>query len=139
MPQILPLKYWHQYGETCATRVDDPAVVDMLESHISRPDAGGESDAVFAWLYAWSRSPSAPLQRFVARFAPSLAAQYLLRSASNVSSPGLEVLQVGSVQRNQCLHTSLTGNVVERSVELIRRWSCRLVYGQLLNGIYQSA
>lgn len=70
---------------------DDPAVVDLLESHIARPDAGGESDAVFAWLYAWARSPAAPLQRFVARFAPSLAAQYLLRSAANVSSPGLEV------------------------------------------------
>ncbi len=63
----------------------------MLESHISRPGAGGESDAVFAWLYAWARSPAAPLQRFVAHVAPSLAAQYLLRSAANVSSPGLEV------------------------------------------------
>ena len=69
---------------------DDHAVVDMLASHISRPDAGGESDAVFAWLYAWARSPAAPLQRFVARIAPSLAAQYLLRSSSNISSPGLE-------------------------------------------------
>ena len=79
------------HGQARAVCADDPAVVDMLESHISRPGAGGESDAVFAWLYAWARSPAAPLQRFVARVAPSLAAQYLLRSASNVSSPGLEV------------------------------------------------
>lgn len=71
---------------------DEPALVDLLESHIARPNAGAESDAVFAWLYAWARSPAAPLQRFVARFAPSLATQYLLRSASNVSSPGLEVV-----------------------------------------------
>jgi len=79
------------HGQARASRADDPAVVDLLESHVSRPGAGGESDAVFAWLYAWARSPAAPLQRFVARVAPSLAAQYLLRSASNVSSPGLEV------------------------------------------------
>ena len=69
-------------------------MVELLESHIARADSGGESDAVFAWLYGWARSPAAPLQRFVARFGPSLAAQYLLRSASNVSSPGLEACLV---------------------------------------------
>ena len=73
---------------------DDPAVEQAMQQCIQHPDFGREQDAVCGWLYEWSRSDAPVLQRFVARFAPDLARQYLFHCLSTQEVepvPGLEV------------------------------------------------
>ncbi|KAK9811285.1 hypothetical protein WJX72_001139 [[Myrmecia] bisecta] len=97
-PHKLPL--WNLVGQ--------PQLEAAMLSYFSQPAFGSESDPVCQWLYDWYRSDRAPLlHRFVARFAPHLATQFLLNPVASGSSgssggsssgrgslPGLEAVLV---------------------------------------------
>lgn len=67
-----------------------------LQAFIAAPDFGGEASAVCTWLYDWYHGDyqALLLQRFVARLAPHLAAQYLLRHLNGTAGDGDAGLEV---------------------------------------------
>jgi hypothetical protein len=65
-------------------------------AYLRQPSAGGQADPVCKWMFDWSTSAAGvpAMHRFAARYAPLLAAKYLLldrQSAVGAQGLGLEV------------------------------------------------